>query len=182
MSQQSAIELGKIKARFQRMPLPAKFSRIVSVLLGYVNKENDVAWPSRKLLASAVGCSEKTVQRNLAAVRRIGIFTVETIGGEEARHRLRLKRATDRHLYTLYTLNRKHPLWSGDKEEIQRAKAVIKGLTWRGIAERTARRLADEVGQGDIGNDFHSLLMNVESLANGDGSGLLNGDGHDFIQ
>src|SRR4051812_16530434 len=82
-----------------------------------------------------MGCSAKTVQRNLRAVRELGLFDMETIGADEMRRRVGSKiRVTDRHTYTIYKLNPDHPLWKG--KDLAKAMEIIKPATWRGVEER----------------------------------------------
>jgi AraC-like DNA-binding protein len=98
MPKESAIALGKLKATFRRQSLPDKFSRLVSLLLNHLDRNTYICWPSRRKLAELLGCSEKTLQRNLGAIRELGLFEMETIGADEMRCRVGIKtRVTDRH-------------------------------------------------------------------------------------
>lgn len=135
MSKESAIALGKLKAAFRRLPLPDKFSRLVSLLLDHLNRDTLICWPSRGRLAQLMGCSEKTVQRNLRAIRELGLSDLETIGADEMRRLVGSKlKVTERHTYTIYRLNADHPLWK--EEGLAQAKEVIKAATWWGVQER----------------------------------------------
>jgi len=183
MSKESAIALGRLKATFRRQPLPDKFSRLVSLLLDHLNRDTFICWPSRGRLAELMGCSEKTVQRNLRAVRELGLFDMETIGADEMRRRVGSKiRVTDRHTYTIYRLNSNQPLWKGN--DLSKAMEIIKTATWRGVEERcrnqqleTAHRNDEEQWAGTLptlpnvdgeGRYCPHLRKTVASLSNGD--------------
>jgi hypothetical protein len=186
MSKESAIALGKLKAAFRRQPLPDKFSRLVTLLLDHLNRDTLICWPSRGRLAQLMGCSEKTVQRNLRAVRKLGLFEMKTIGADEMRCRVGNKiRVTDRHTYTIYKLNSAHPLWKG--EGLAKAKEIIKSATWRGVETRCRNSMPDEIPS----NDKELQTGMLASLFNGREEGrsrphrtgtaasLSNGDGTD---
>jgi hypothetical protein len=164
MSKESAIALGKLKAAFRRLPLPDKFSRLVSLLLDHLNRDTLICWPSRGRLAQLMGCSEKTVQRNLRAIRELGLFDLETVGADEMRQRAGNKlKVTDRHTYTIYCLNADHPLWKG--EGLGHAKEVIKSATWRGVAERCQQQVPNtpQSPNGELlTGAVPSLLMDAE--------------------
>ncbi len=185
MSKESAIALGKLKATFRRQPLPDKFSRLVSLLLDHLDRDTFICWPSRGRLAQLMGCSEKTVQRNLRAVRELGLFDMETIGADEMRHRVGIKiRVTDRHTYTIYKLNSNHPLWKGN--DLSEAMEIIKSATWRGVEERcrnqqleTAHRNDEEQWAGTLptllnvneeGRSCPHLMKTEASLSKRDGT------------
>ena len=186
MSKESAIALGKLKATFRRLPLPDKFSRLVSLILDHLNRDTLICWPSRGRLAQLMGCSEKTVQRNLRAVRELELFEMETIGADEMRRRVGSKiRVTDRHSYTIYKLNSAHPLWKG--EGLPKAMGIIKSATWRGVDQRCRNQQSERV----LPNDEELWAGTLPTLPNGDEEGRLcphrigtaaslsNGDGTD---
>jgi hypothetical protein len=133
-----------------------------------------------------MGCSEKTIQRNLRAIRQLGLFDMETIGADEMRCRIGGKiRVTDRHTYTIYKLNSNHPLWKG--ENLDKAMGIIRSATWRGVKERCSNQVSE---MGDV-DDEQSWIGTLPTLPNIDGEGrfcphrtetaasLSNGDGTD---
>ena len=186
MSKESAIALGKLKAAFRRQPLPDKFSRLVTLLLDHLNRDTLICWPSRSRLAQLMGCSEKTVQRNLRAVRELGLFEMETIGADEMRRRVGSKiRVTNRHSYTIYKLNSAHPLWKG--EDFVKAMGIIKSATWRGVDQRGRNQQPETVLQSgeQLWAGTLATLPNVDEEGRacphrtGTAASLSNGDGTD---
>lgn len=157
MSKESAIALGKLKSQFRRLPLPDKFSRLVSLLLDHLSREHQIAWPSRSRLAALMGCSEKTIQRNLSAVRTLGLFYMENVGADEMRCRIGLKRKDNRHTYTLYKLNWKHPLWKG--EGLGDARQVIQQATWRGVEKRCSKQIVQAAEPCEASSEADSALL-----------------------
>lgn len=108
MSKESSIKLGQIKSAFTKQPLPDKFSRVVAVLLSYTNRDTYCCRPSKARIANHIGCSEKTVARNLRAVKELGLFHCQTLGREQMRHALGngfKSKSTGQRLFTLYRLN-----------------------------------------------------------------------------
>jgi hypothetical protein len=186
MSKETAIALGKLKAAFRRLPLPDKFSRLVALLLDHLNRDTFICWPSRSRLAQIMGCSEKTVQRNLRAVRELELFEMETVGADEMRRRIGGKiRVTDRHSYTIYKLNSAHPLWKG--EGLAKAIGIIKSATWRGVEQRCRNHQPETALQSDEERWTGTLptLTNVDEEGRarprrtGTAASLSNGDGTD---
>jgi hypothetical protein len=113
------------------------FSRIVSVLLSYVDSGSFQAFPSQKRLAQHVGCSEKTIKRNLAAARNLGLLTIESVSGEELRRRVgSKKRLPPHHRFTIYTIHIEHWLWKADEDAIREARLTIKESTYKGVDQR----------------------------------------------
>lgn len=140
MSKDTSMALTKLKNSFIRQPHPQMFSRIVSVLLTYVDRDTLKAWPSQKRLAGQVGCNEKTVKRNLEAARNLGLLTIESVSGEELKLRTSSKKKLPpHHRFTIYTIHMDHPLWKGDGEAVREAKQLIKQSTHKGVDERCDR-------------------------------------------
>lgn len=164
MSKESSMRLGKIKTKFTRQPLPPTFSRIVSVMLTYVDRDTYYAWPSKQKIAKHVGCSEKTVARNLQAIKQLRLFECQTLGSEGMRRRLgdRFKPGDrSQRLFTLYQLNVNHPLWSG--KGIHEAKDVIRKATHAGISRRV--RTAAEADAEPVVIGIHQAILDVDQQA-----------------
>ena len=141
MSKETNISLYKLRGGFIRQPFPTMFSRIVTVLLTYIDRETHNAWPSQKTLARQVGCNEKTVKRNLEAARKLGLFMIESVGAEEMKRRVAGKiKLAAHHRFTIYTINLQNSLWKANAEEIKRAKQVIQQSTHKGVDQRCNRK------------------------------------------
>jgi hypothetical protein len=140
MSKESGIALTKLKTAFIRQPFPQMFSRILSVLLTYVDSDTVRAWPSQQRIASQVGCNEKTVKRNLQAARALGLLKIESVSAEELRPRVgSKKRLPPHHRFTIYTINVNHSLWKGDAEAVAEARMIIKESTHQGVEKRCSK-------------------------------------------
>lgn len=161
MSRERSIRLGKIRSQFQKLPLPDKFSRVVTVLLTYVNRETYLCWPSKITLAKNIGCSEKAVARNLKAAKQIGLFDVQTYGHKEMKQLVGSKfnvKASGQRLYALYKLNENHPLWRG--EGIEAAKTIIKQYSYAGISLRSGKK--STTSQAD--KEANTASIKIDSL------------------
>lgn len=67
--------------KFSRIPLPAEFAGVpreavaaYCALASYANNSNGLCWPKMETLASTLGCSVRTVQRHLSALRDAGMI------------------------------------------------------------------------------------------------------------
>jgi hypothetical protein len=141
VSKFTSLTISKIRSSFVRLPFPATFSRIVSVLLTYVDRDTLQAWPSQKRLSDHVGCHEKTVKRNLQAARQLGLLKIESVDACELQRRVGGKRRlAPHHRFTIYTIDISHPLWKGSPQDVEQAKGVIKKSTHRGVDERFAAK------------------------------------------
>ena len=137
----SAIAFYNLKKSFIRLPFPTMFSRIVGVLLSYVDRDTRIAWPSQKTLAKQVGCNEKTVKRNLEAARKLGLFMIESVGAEEMKRRVGSKRQlAAHHRFTIYTVDMTNSLWQANDAAIKEAKQVIQQSTHKGVDQRCNRK------------------------------------------
>lgn len=66
--------------KFSRIPLPAEFTDVpreaiatYTVLASYANNKTGLCWPKMETLAKTLGCSVRTVQRHLSALRDSGM-------------------------------------------------------------------------------------------------------------
>lgn len=139
MSKESSIALGKLKSKLVRQPYPQMFSRVLSVLLSYVNRDKGIAWPSQKKIAQEVGCSVKAVKRNLDAAKKLGLVTIESVGAEELRERTGYTNVVPGRRYTIYRVNMGHVLWNADPETVREAREQIRESTHKGITKRCRR-------------------------------------------
>lgn len=68
------------RRHFTRVPLPAEFAGVpreaiatYTVLASYANNSTGLCWPKMETLAQTLGCSVRTVQRHLSALRDSGM-------------------------------------------------------------------------------------------------------------
>lgn len=66
--------------KFTRIPLPVEFAGVpreaiatYCALASYARNSDGLCWPKMETLASTLGCSVRTVQRHLSALREVGM-------------------------------------------------------------------------------------------------------------
>jgi len=139
MSKETGIALGKLRSKLTRQPYPQMFSRVLSVVLSHVNRDKLIAWPSQKTIALEVGCSVKTVKRNLDAAKKLGLITIESVGADELRQRTGYTKVTPGRRYTIYRVDMSNDLWNADPATIRKANERIRESTHKGITKRCNR-------------------------------------------
>lgn len=75
----------KVMSRVWEMDLPAKDKLILLALADCANDEG-TAWPSVATLARKCGCDQRTIQRNLRDLEKVGAFRREEVPGKGCKY------------------------------------------------------------------------------------------------
>ena len=124
MSKQSSIALGRLRNKFQRLPVSNCPHRVILLLLSYCDRDTYECWPSQATIQRESGYGRSAVNRALRTAESLELFQCETIGAREMRLRFPHVKANAKHRYTIYTLN---PSASGWKK----AEAINQDYAWR---------------------------------------------------
>lgn len=124
-------------------PLPRTFKQLILCLLDHVNSETLVCWPAQPRLATQVGVSIRSIQRNLRAVEKLGLFTITSLGTG----------ATSTH----YRLNFNSQAWQNRNTEAVAKVVSLFTNKGKGVTRASSLKMAAESNRGDarvrIGDD-----------------------------